>query len=345
MNTDDFNKKSNEMNWNIRTDLAYDVVTRQKDYDIKDFFESYEEIYGIPVYKNIIGSNASTILGKDKGTYYTIDLSKVDFHDVKLCENVEHCLADVLIKMLINLNLKNKKCLLVGLGNINVTPDSLGPYVMDNVIVTRHLFKMGNISDGFSEVSAISPGVMGNTGIETFDIIKSVNTSVNADFVIVVDALASSSIARVNKTIQITDSGISPGSGVGNRRKELNLKTMGVPVIAIGVPTVVDAVTITSDAIDLVVRYLSKATAGKKESEPIENHQPNEETKEILMGQIGLLSEEEKKNLIKEVLTPNGYNMMVTPKEVDADIEDLSKIIATGIDMALHYGLLLNEGN
>lgn len=343
MNTDNFNKNLIEANWNVRTDLAYDVVTRHKDYDIKDFFESYEEISGIPVYKNIIGTEASKVLNKQKGTYYTIDLTKVDFHDVNLCENVEHALADVLIKMLINLNLKNKKCLLVGLGNINVTPDALGPYVMDNVIVTRHLFKMGNISEGFSEVSAISPGVMGNTGIETFDIIKSVNDSIKADFVIVVDALASSSIARVNKTIQITDTGISPGSGVGNRRKELSEKTMGVPVIAIGVPTVVDAVTITSDAIDLVVKYLSKATNEKKVHEPIENYEPTEETKEILMGQIGLLTEEEKKNLIKEVLTPNGYNMMVTPKEVDADIEDLSKIIATGLDMALHYGLLTNK--
>lgn len=343
MNTDNFNKNLIEANWNVRTDLAYDVVTRHKDYDIKDFFESYEEISGIPVYKNIIGTEASKVLNKQKGTYYTIDLTKVDFHDVNLCENVEHALADVLIKMLINLNLKNKKCLLVGLGNINVTPDALGPYVMDNVIVTRHLFKMGNISEGFSEVSAISPGVMGNTGIETFDIIKSVNDNIKADFVIVVDALASSSIARVNKTIQITDTGISPGSGVGNRRKELSEKTMGVPVIAIGVPTVVDAVTITSDAIDLVVKYLSKATNGKKVHEPIENYEPTEETKEILMGQIGLLTEEEKKNLIKEVLTPNGYNMMVTPKEVDADIEDLSKIIATGLDMALHYGLLTNK--
>ena len=343
MNTDNFNKNLIEANWNVRTDLAYDVVTRHKDYDIKDFFESYEEISGIPVYKNIIGTEASKVLNKQKGTYYTIDLTKVDFHDVNLCENVEHALADVLIKMLINLNLKNKKCLLVGLGNINVTPDALGPYVMDNVIVTRHLFKMGNISEGFSEVSAISPGVMGNTGIETFDIIKSVNDNIKADFVIVVDALASSSIASVNKTIQITDTGISPGSGVGNRRKELSEKTMGVPVIAIGVPTVVDAVTITSDAIDLVVKYLSKATNGKKVHEPIENYEPTEETKEILMGQIGLLTEEEKKNLIKEVLTPNGYNMMVTPKEVDADIEDLSKIIATGLDMALHYGLLTNK--
>lgn len=345
MNNDDFNNNVNNLNkWNVRTDLAYDEVTRNKDYDMPDFFESYEEISKVPVYKNIIGTNASKVLNKQKGTYYTLDLSKIDFHDATLCENVESALSKVLIRLLINLNLKNKKCLLVGLGNINVTPDALGPYVMDNVIVTRHLFKMGRISEGFSEVSAISPGVMGNTGIETFDIIKSINDNIKADFLIVVDALASSSIARVNKTIQITDTGISPGSGVGNRRKELSISTMGVPVIAIGVPTVVDAVTITSDAIDLVVRYLSKESSGKRKKESIENHEPTEETKELLMGQIGLLTDEEKKNLIKEVLTPNGYNMMVTPKEVDSDIEDLSKIISTSIDLALHHGLLIDRG-
>lgn len=343
MNNDDFNKNKNLENWNIRTDLAYDVITKNEYKDIPSFHETYEEIYGIPVYKNIIGIEASDIIGKKSGTYYTLDLSKVDFHDVSLCENVERALTDTLIKLLINLNLKNKKCLLVGLGNINVTPDALGPYVIDNVIVTRHLFKMGSISEGFSEVSAISPGVMGNTGIETFDIIKSVNENIKADFIIVIDSLASSSIARVNKTIQITDTGISPGSGVGNRRKELSKNTMNVPVIAIGVPTVVDAVTITSDAIDLVVKYLSQQTEGKKKDVDIKEHVPSMETKEVLMGQIGLLSDDEKKKLIKEVLTPNGYNMMVTPKEVDSDIEDLSKIIANSINMALHYGLFTNK--
>ena len=185
---------------------------------------------------------------------------------------------------------------------------------------------------------------MANTGMETSDIIKGVLKCHDYDLIIVIDSLSTSSIERLNKTIQITDTGISPGSGVGNRRKELSISTMGVPVIAIGVPTVVDAVTITSDAIDLVVRYLSKESSGKRKKESIENHEPTEETKELLMGQIGLLTDEEKKNLIKEVLTPNGYNMMVTPKEVDSDIEDLSKIISTSIDLALHHGLLIDRG-
>lgn len=327
--------------WNVRTDLAYDEVVRNSD-DLPDYIESNEIIDNIPIYRSIIGSRASNVLNKKQGTYYTLDLSKIDFHDCKLCEQVESALAKILNKILINKNLLNKKCLLVGLGNINVTPDSLGPYVIDNVIVTRHLVQTGNITEGFSEVSALSPGVMGNTGIETFDIIKAVKDKINVDFIIVIDALASSSIARVNKTIQITDTGISPGSGVGNKRKELSSATLGIPVIAIGVPTVVDAVTITSDAIDYVIKHINEASKHRllRSHDLNEANEPSEETKEVLMGQIGLLSDDEKRNLIKDVLTPNGYNMMVTPKEVDADIEDLSKIIATGIDLALHHGLL-----
>ena len=214
-----------------------------------------------------------------------------------------------------------KKCLIVGLGNINVTPDALGPYVVDNVIVTRHLFELNKISEGFSNVSAISPGVMGTTGIETYDIISSVVKEIDCDYLIVVDALATSSISRVNKTIQITDSGINPGSGVGNKRKELSFDTLGIPVIALGVPTVVDSVTITSDIIEYLLKHLENI---------------NEEK---MLGEFGLLKEETKRKLIKGVLEPNGFNMMVTPKEIDADIEDLTKIIANSINLSLHIGL------
>ena len=188
---------------------------------------------------------------------------------------------------------------------------------------------MNNVSEGFSEVSAISPGVMGTTGIETFDIIKAVKEKIDIDFMIVVDALASNSTKRVNKTIQITDTGISPGSGVGNKRKELSEETVGIPVIAVGVPTVVDAVTITNDTINYVIDYLIKDTK-----------QTNNNSKELLMGQIGLLNEEEKRALMYDILSPTGYNLMVTPKEVDEDISDLSKIIASGINFAVHYGVL-----
>ena len=142
---------------------------------------------------------------------------------------------------------------------IMLPPDSLGPVVVDNVMVTRHMFLLQpeSISEGVRNVSALAPGVMGTTGIETSDIIQSVIDKIKVDYVIAIDALASRSIHRVNKTIQITNTGISPGSGVGNKRKELSKDTLGIPVIAIGIPTVVDIATITYDVIDFVLRYLN----------------------------------------------------------------------------------------
>ncbi|OLA10570.1 MAG: GPR endopeptidase [Coprobacillus sp. 28_7] len=253
------------------------------------------------------------------------------------CENV---LANVIKEVMEFENIKNEdKGLIVGLGNINVTPDSLGPLVVDNVIVTRHMFMINpsKVSPGIREVSAIAPGVMGTTGIETFDIIEAVKSKIDVDYMIVVDALASRSIDRVNKTIQITNTGISPGSGVGNRRKELSKETIGIPVIAIGVPTVVDAVTITSDTIDIIMKYMNNLHRNKPEEIDIENTpRPNKEYREELFGNVGALSEEEKRQLIDEILTPTGFNMMVTPKEVDLDISDLTQIISKAIDQALH---------
>lgn len=318
-------KKKEQIKWNVRTDLAYDeVITNQREFT--DLIQSEEKILDIPIYKCIVGKESSKMINKKEGIYYTIDLSNLDFHDATICKNIEYALCDILKRFIDHYSLKNTKGLLVGLGNINVTPDALGPYVMDNAIVTRHLFKIGSVSNGFSEVSAISPGVMGTTGIETFDIIKAVKDKIDVDYLIVVDALASNSTKRVNRTIQITDTGISPGSGVGNKRKELSMKSIGLPVFAIGVPTVVDAITITNDTINHVINYLNKE---------VKNNNFNE----FLLGQIGKLTEAEKRSLMQEVLSPNGYNLMVTPKEVDEDIEDLSKIIAMGINLALHEGL------
>lgn len=314
--------------WSVRTDLAYDETINHPS-DLADLIQSDEKIKDIPVHKSVVGTYASKVINKCSGTYYTIDLENIDYHDLGISENIEKTVGIIIKRFIEEKGLTNGKCLLVGLGNINVTPDALGPYVMDNVIVTRHLFKMNSINEGFSEVSAISPGVMGTTGIETFDIIKAVKDNIDVDYMIVVDALASSSTKRVNKTIQITDTGISPGSGVGNKRKELSEKTVGIPVIAVGVPTVVDAVTITNDTINYICRYLMDHAKA-----------PNESTKELLLGQMGALSDEEKQSLMYDILSPTGYNLMVTPKEVDEDIADLSKIIASGINFAVHYGVL-----
>ena len=173
---------------------------------------------------------------------------------------------------------------------------------------------------------------------------------IGVDYVIVVDALAAASISRVNKVIQITDTGISPGSGVGNKRKELSINTLGIPVFAIGVPTVVDAVTIAADSIDYIIKYLNQKVECKERAannltlsdvkiDYNELKEASSKTKEFLMGQVGMLDDEQVKTLIEDVLSPNGYNMIVTPKEIDADVEDLAKIIAMGINISLHNSM------
>lgn len=307
--------ESNKLN--LRTDLAYD----EKDNIENKLYETVEIINGIEIYKHVIREEESKRFNKKCGNYYSIDLKDINFNDTKTAVCVEKALANVLKTILEEKKLINKKGLIVGLGNINVTPDALGPYVIDNIIVTRHLFNLDRISEGFSNVCALSPGVMGTTGLETYDIIASIVKNIDCDFIIAIDALATSSISRVSKVIQITDSGINPGSGVKNKRKELSFETLGIPVIALGVPTVVDSVTITHDIIEYMLSHLKDI---------------NEEK---FLGDFGYLDEDNKRMLIEGILDTAGINMMVTPKEIDSDIEELTKIIANGIDLALHPGL------
>ena len=295
-----------------RTDLAFDQRCKAEN----KLEETIKEFDNIKVYKHIINEEYSMLLNKKQGTYYTIDFENVDIKDTKTEESIEKILSNELKDIIISKDLENKKCLVIGLGNMNVTPDALGPSVINNIIVTRHLFELDSISEGFSNVSALSPGVMGTTGIETFDIISSLVEKIKCDYLIVIDALVTNSVSRVNKTIQIADSGINPGSGVGNKRKEISYETTGVPVIAIGVPTVVDSVTITINTLE----YLSRC---------------------IEESELGFLkySEIEKKNLIKKAIEAYGENMIVTPKDIDESIDDLASIIGNAINLALHSGL------
>lgn len=334
-------------NWLLRTDLAYDKANEYGNEKIEGLNVNYEEFDGLKAICHQIDDAAALKIGKAAGIYYTIDLSNLNYHDHNVSDKIENALAEIIVQMLDRYQLRYKSCLIVGLGNDNVTPDAIGPYVVDNIIVTRHMKLNNQIKEGYSVVSAISPGVMGTTGIETYDIIESVRNKIDVDYLIVVDALASSDIARVNRTIQITDTGISPGSGVGNKRKELSLKTLGIPVIAVGIPTVVDAVSIASNTINYVLKYLNLEMKNNMPrinklsptgiSLNYENlKEPESSLKEHFLGQIGLLSEEEQKQLFLNVLTPNGYNLMVTSKDIDLEVEDLSKIVAWGLNKALH---------
>ena len=285
-------------------------------------------------------------INKKVGDYVTIEFDDVtDSHNQEIVKKI---FSEQLLEIIKKTKIKDSdKCLIIGLGNDKSTPDSLGPLTIDKVLVTNHLFMYGQVEEGFRSVSAIIPGVTGTTGIETSDLIKSVVDGIKPDFLIMIDALASQALDRVNKTIQISNTGIHPGSGVGNSRKEISKDTTGIPVIAIGIPTVVDAVTVVSDTIN----YMQKHYAFHKKfiknplSKLVSSTQINYLKKEVdfekedkinLLGIVGSLNEMEIKQLILEVLTPIGYNLMVTPKEVDFIVEKLATILGEGINISLH---------
>lgn len=297
----------------IHTDLAFEAV---------DVLQSKEKTFkkfgNLKVIETKVNKELSKKINKKMGDYYLIDISKEDLNDSESLLNIESFLTKLLKKILKKEKINYKsKGLIVGLGNLNITPDSLGPKVVDKVIVTRHMFELNakELDDGISNICALSPGVMGTTGIETSDIIKAVIDRIKLDYIIVVDALKAGEVSRVNKTIQITNAGISPGSGVGNKRKELSKEVLGIPVIAIGVPTVVDAITIASNTINYLI-----------ENEEISN----------TLGVLPKLTEAEKYNLLNLIFNEKGLNMIVAPKEVDIDIDNFSEIISGAIDHAVH---------
>lgn len=315
----------------IRTDLALEA---------KEFHESKskESIPGVRVDTDgdkdikitrvrIEDETGARLMGKPVGNYITIEVPRLKEKDIDLMEDVSRTLAKEIISLV---KLDDKSVILVvGLGNWNITPDSLGPKVIEKIMVTRHMteFLPDQIDDSVRSVCALSPGVLGITGIETSEIILGVVNRVKPDLVIAIDALASRKLERVNTTIQIADTGINPGSGVGNNRKELNQKSMGVPVIAIGVPTVVDAATMANDTIDLVIDNLIKQAQKEKSFyEMLKN-----------------INREEKMTLINEVLAPHMGSLMVTPKEIDGFIEDISDVIADGLNISLHPGIHMDD--
>ena len=326
-------------NYKTRTDLAIELI--ENNIDIKT-----KEYDNIKVSKIILDEEQSKKINKKKGNYITIEFT--DVTDEQNKENVKQIFKKELKELLHTINIKEEdKCLIIGLGNRKSTPDSLGPKTIEKLIITNHLYELGVLEQKYRRVCAITPGVMGETGIETSDIIKSIVKKTNPNFVIVIDALASSSIERVNKTIQITDTGIYPGSGIGNNRKEISKEILNIPVIAIGVPTTVDAVTIVSDTINFITKYYTytRKNINNPINKLIVNNEINYLKKDIklntqekkeLLGLVGNLTEEETRQLIKETLTPIGYNFMVTPKEVDFIIEKLSDILGNGLNETLH---------
>ncbi|HHT97347.1 MAG TPA: GPR endopeptidase [Clostridiales bacterium] len=296
------------MNKNIRTDLALEVresfeqdSVEIKGVILKEEFDKKNDIRtSIVEIKDEAGAKA---MERDIGKYITIEASKMNNSD----EDYNKPLSKTINKYLKTLieNKEYNNVLVVGLGNRDVTPDALGPEVIDNLFITRHI--INEFGDEFKSknklgnVSAISPGVMAQTGMEAVEIIKGIIKETKPDLIIVVDALASRSVKRLNTTVQLTNTGISPGSGVGNNRKAINKSSTGVDVIAIGVPTVVDAATIVSDTL---TQYMEKF---------------NYEENDIYQ-------------FINDINENAIFNMFVTPKDIDESIKRISFTISEALN-------------
>ena len=300
-----------------RTDLALEIREKyEKDnVEIKGVIinEEYIDKGKIKVsIVDIVNKNGASLMGRPIGRYITIENNVDKTKEVNINENSKLVNEDIQLKKVLiehlqelTKNIKNKKILVVGLGNKDVTPDSLGPLVTEQIFATRHLIK--EFGENFKKqnhienIAAISPGVMGQTGMEAKEIIQAITKTVDINLVIVIDALAARSVSRLNCTFQITNTGISPGSGVGNNRKALNQDSLGVPVIAIGVPTVVDAYTI---VIDMLEQFM------------------------LRQG----FNDDEINDFNMQLRNENILNMFVTPKDIDEAIKNISRIIAESIN-------------
>ncbi|MGI6364377.1 MAG: GPR endopeptidase [Bacillota bacterium] len=312
----------------LKTDLvieAHEVLLQTSQLpEIEGVKRDYRSYEGIDIsIIEIVTAQAAEMLGKSPGKYITVEASGLKDKNSEL----EERLVGVLCEQLQGILALDEEAtvLVVGLGNWNVTPDSLGPSVVEGLYVTRHLKALHpeKLGPGFRNVCAIAPGVLGLTGIETSEIIYGIVQRLKPDMVIAIDALAARSMHRLNTTIQISDTGIYPGSGVGNRRQGITRETLGIPVIAIGIPTVVDAATLTNDVIDLLIAAFRKeAKAGDNVSQ--------------MLALFNNFDKAEKHKLIQEVLDPAVGLMMVTPKEVDRLLADISALLANALNAALH---------
>lgn len=321
--------------YNIRTDLI--IENNSNDY-IK---ESYVEKNIKVDYINLENNN---FLKKKNGDYITISFD--DITDINNFSNVLNILEKELVRIFTLTNIKKEdKCLIIGLGNSKSTPDSLGYEVIKNIIVTRHMYLLNEVDKKYRNVSILEPNVLGNTGIESKDIILGVIKETKPDFLIVIDSLAAGNIDRIQKTIQITNTGIHPGSGIGNNRGEISKEVVRIPVISIGVPTVVSSAVIVNDTINYLIRKISyhkkhlnkdKLAFGFNLNYLKEEDELSIKEKEELLGIIGTLSDFEKKELIFEVLNPIGYNLIVTTKEIDFQIEHIGKLIGESLNNVLH---------
>ena len=310
---------------NMRTDLALDIAEVSKVTEDEGFYVEETTGKGITVTRvRITEASAEEKYGKARGNYVTVDLSGA-FSDTEAhtaaVETTAKEISDLLYRNTVNR--ESASVLVVGLGNSSMSSDAVGPKTAESVLVTRHIKEyMPELFESLklSNVSAIIPGVLGQTGIESADIIKAAIAKTSPDAVLVIDALASQMMKRLCTVVQITDTGITPGSGVGNDRAELSQKTLGVPVVAIGIPTVVDTLTLAAELIrsavsELEDKYGSDAAYGRFVSE------------------------------ISDSVSEDGLGLVVTPKDIDRSVVKCARLLSLAINKALHYGLEQEEIN
>jgi spore protease len=314
---------------NFRTDMADERVdTYRKVHNLTDIdgvkVTSNADDGVITTIVDVLNETGEKAVSKKKGKYITIEIKDFNYIDENKKESIQNQVALQINDLIKNYN--SNSIMIVGLGNIAITPDALGPKVVQNVEITRHLIKFAKelVEEGTKEISAVSPGVLGTTGIETSEIIQSVISKVKPDLLIVIDSLASQSIHRVGTTIQLSNTGIIPGEGIKNKRDALNQENLGIPVIAIGVPTVVDMATITNGAIDKMIE--------KTKNEIDEFNAININQKEFIKA-LNVFEEDTRYDMIANILDTQNY--IVTPKEVDELITKMSEIIANGINISL----------
>ena len=310
--------------YSVRTDLALEEKERfESDHvEIQGVIleEDYDKEKEIRITRvKIETEKGARAMGKPVGTYITMEAPNMAVPDEEYHREISEELAKY-IKELIKIEKEDYVVLVAGLGNRQVTPDALGPHVVDNLAITRHIVKeygkyaMGE--DAVHMTSAIVPGVMAQTGMETLEIIKGIVKETKPDLVIAVDALVARNSKRLNRTIQIADTGINPGSGVGNHRNGITRESIGVPVIGIGVPTVVDAATIVNDTMENLILALESSEALKSVGEVLRSY-----------------NAAEKYELIKELIAPHLNGMFVTPKDVDEMVKQISYTISEGLNL------------
>lgn len=291
------------------TDLAlelqeeFDQAVRQEGFLIET-----NALCGDKIRETVIkiqSEEAEKRFGKPKGTYITLEGEELAGNNDLFHENMSMRLAHHLKELMGD----KEQILVAGLGNGEVTPDALGPLVIKNLFVTRHLASFKEFAD-MRKSTTIAPGVMAQTGMETGEILKGIIREVKPDIMLVIDALAAKNFERLNCTIQISDTGIAPGSGVGNRRKEISERTMGIPVIALGVPTVISIPAIASDILDC----FAHSAEGNK------------------MVDYLIKSEQERYEYLADILEERLFGFFVTPKEIDESVKRISYTISEGIN-------------